>query len=226
MRMMFSILLALTLMGLPQAAEAPKITAEEVITSIQTEQAETAANLLLDWAAQGAAAEEEQVLAILEKSSLPPAETAAAFAAVLDAADALAAERDVDQDAYAQAIQTLRPLFTQVLEMDSTPFRTEPVKYPASLEQLYGMWYDSNMQELLIVSDAGCRVVIPWLGYCGETAYAVRLRDRSALGYSPALEVDFHASGNFTGPLAYYVSGADADHFWCNAQSQRFDKLN
>lgn len=223
MRMMFSIVLALTMMGLPQAPEAPEITAETVITSIQTEQAEAAAKVLLDWAAQGTVAEEAQVLAALEQSALPPEETAAAFAAVLDAADTMVAENG--QADYAQAVRSLSPLFTQVLEMDSTPFRTEPAKHPASLERLYGMWYDSDMQELLILSEAGCRVVIPWLGYYGETAYAVRLRDRSAVGYSPALEVDIHDSGNFSGPLAYYVSGADADHFWCNTQAQRFDKL-
>lgn len=52
-----------------------------------------------------------------------------------------------------------------------------------------------------------------------------RLRDRSAVGYCPSLEVDFHDTGTFQGPLAYYVSGLAPDHFWCNSQGQRFDRL-
>lgn len=70
-------------------------------------------------------------------------------------------------------------------------------------------------------------MVISWLGsgYCGEMAYAARLRDRGAVGYCPSLEVDIHGSDDFSGPLAYYVSGAAADHFWCNTQAQRFDRL-
>ena len=81
------------------------------------------------------------------------------------------------------------------------------------------------MQELLIFQNGTCRVVIPWLGYYGETALSARLRDRSAVGYCPSLEVDIHESGHFAGPLAYYVSGIAEDHFWCNTQAQRFDKL-
>ena len=45
------------------------------------------------------------------------------------------------------------------------------------------------------------------------------------MGYCPSLEVDFHDTGTFQGPLAYYVSGLAPDHFWCNSQGQRFDRL-
>ena len=216
MRRMLSILLILALTGVPQMPETETVTLEEVITSIQTEEADQAAEVLLDWTEQGGTATEEEVLAILDANGLPPEETAWAFAAVLDAADNLGVEMDAG----------FSPLFTQVLTLESTPYREEPTKALTDLSQLYGMWYDSEMQELLIVSETGCRVVIPWLGYCGEVPYAVRLRDRSASGYVPALEVDFHGSGDFSGALTYYVSGADDTHFWSNTQGQRFDKLH
>ena len=93
------------------------------------------------------------------------------------------------------------------------------------VEAFDGIWCDSTMQELLIFQNGTCRVVIPWLGYYGETALSARLRDRSAVGYCPSLEVDIHENGHFAGPLAYYVSGTAEDHFWCNTQAQRFDKL-
>jgi len=228
MRMiMLPIVLALSLIGTPQVtpAQPQELTVETVITWIQIEAPDLAAEVLLDWAEQGSAAEEEEVLTILECNALPPVETAKSFATVLDAADTLQEERSVDQTAYEQAVRSLSPLFTQVLKLESTPFQAETPDNPADLEQLHGMWYDSEMQELLIISEAGCRVIIPWLGYNGETALDVRLRDRSASGYAPALEIDIHESGYFMGPLSYYVSGVDEDHFWCNSQACRFDKL-
>ena len=45
------------------------------------------------------------------------------------------------------------------------------------------------------------------------------------MGWCPSLEIDIHESGDFSGPLTYYVSGLAEDHFWCNTQGQRFDRL-
>lgn len=101
----------------------------------------------------------------------------------------------------------------------------ESEQWPSDLEAFQGVWYDGELQELLIISGDTCRVVIPWLGYYGETAYAIRLRDRSSAGYCPALEVDVRESGMFHAPLAYYVSGVDETHFWSNTQAQRFEKI-
>ena len=88
-----------------------------------------------------------------------------------------------------------------------------------------GIWCDSTLQELLIFQSGTCRVVIPYLDYYGETAFSARLRDRGGMGWCPSLEIDIHESGDFSGPLAYYVSGLAEDHFWCNTQGQRFDRL-
>lgn len=224
---LLSMMLALALMGMPALpVERPQeLTVEAVVSAIQTEDAKTAAGTLLDWIEQGTLAEEEAVLEILEETGLEPAQTAAAFARVLDEADARLAERKLDRAIYEQAVRSLSPLFTQVLTTSSTPFAPEPIRNPVDLAQLYGMWYDSEMQELLILTEQGCRVVIPWLGYWGERPYAVRLRDRSANGQAPALEIDIHESGVFLGALTYYVSGADETHFWSLSQAQRFDKI-
>lgn len=223
---LLSIMLAVALMGVPQLpAEQPELTVETVVAGIQTEEPELAAETLLDWIQQWDLPEEQDVVNILEERGLEPVQTAKAFARVLDAADELLTEQDIPQRDYEMAIRQLSPLFTQVLATASTPYAPEPVKNPTELAQLYGMWYDSEMQELLILTERGCRVVIPWLGYYGETNYAVRLRDRSAQGQAPALEIDHHASGEFKGPLTYYVSGADETHFWSLSQAQRFDKI-
>ena len=45
------------------------------------------------------------------------------------------------------------------------------------------------------------------------------------MGWCPSLEIDIHESGDFSGPLTYYVSGLAEDRFWCNTQGQRFDRL-
>ena len=142
-------------------------------------------------------------------------------AALKGQADALAE----DQAAYTRAVRSLAPLFTDVLGMESTPYRWEDSRWPGSLKDLQGIWYDAEMQEMLVISGDTCRVVIPWLDHYGETAYAARLRDRTASGYCPSLEIDFRGSGDFSGPLAYYVSGVDGSHFWSNSQGQRFDRL-
>ena len=224
---LLSMMLALALMGVPALpVERPQeLTVEAVVSAIQTESAKTAAETLLDWIEQGNLAEAEAVLEVLEEIGLEPAQTAAAFARVLDEADACLAERKLDRAIYEQGVRSLSPLFTQVLTTASTPFAPEPIRNPADLAQLYGMWYDSELQELLILTEQGCRVVIPWLGYLGEANYAVRLRDRSANGQSPALEIDIHESGVFLGALTYYVSGADETHFWSLSQAQRFDRI-
>ena len=83
----------------------------------------------------------------------------------------------------------------------------------------------NTLQELLIFQSGTCRVVIPYLDYYGETAFSARLRDRGGMGWCPSLEIDIHESGDFSGPLTYYVSGLAEDHFWCNTQGQRFDRL-
>ena len=111
------------------------------------------------------------------------------------------------------------------MEQKTTPWQQESSAWPTDLAGFDGIWCDNTMQELLIFHDGTCRVIIPYLDYYGETAYAARLRDRSAVGYCPSLEVDFHDTGTFQGPLAYYVSGLAPDHFWCNSQGQRFDRL-
>lgn len=206
---------------------APADPLEELVTAIQAvepgdrEGARQAAEQLLDWTETECMASEEALRAILDARGVPAADTACSFAAVLAEADTLAE----DQTAYTRAVRSLAPLFTDVLETDSTPYRREDSRWPGSLADLQGVWYDGEMQELLVISGDTCRVVIPWLGHYGETAYAARLRDRSASGYCPSLEIDFRGSGDFSGPLAYYVSGADSSHFWSNTQSQRFDRL-
>ena len=223
---LLNMMLALALIGVPQLpAEQSELTVETVVTEILMEEAELAAETLLDWVEQGTLAEAEKVLECLEENEADPARTAAAFARVLDTADGKLMKREIDRKTYEQAVRSLSPLFTRVLKTSSTPFVPEPVRNPTELTQLYGLWYDSEMQELLILTEKGCRVVIPWLGYWGEVNYAVRLRDRSAHGQAPALEIDIHESGVFVGPLTYYVSGADETHFWSLSQSQRFDKI-
>jgi hypothetical protein len=84
---------------------------------------------------------------------------------------------------------------------------------------------DGDRQEMLVITGNTCREVVPYLSSCGDTAAAVRLRDRSSLGYCPALEIDTYGRGDFSGALTYYVSGIDGSHFWSNTQAQRFDRL-
>lgn len=224
-------LAVLTMLGsVPAGRTAPSAGWEEVAAQVLEAEPEEAAQSLLRWAENGAAAPEEAVQAFLEEQAAEPAQVAASFAAVLDAADALRAEGaapGLSEEGYRAAVRSLSPFFTQLLEGETTSWREEPSAWPEGLEGFDGIWLDSAMGELLIVRNGRCRVVIPWLGsgYYGETAYAVRLRDRSEAGYCPALEVDFHDSGSFQGPLAYYVSGLDGSHFWCNSQAQRFDRV-
>mgnify|MGYP001623094528 FL=1 len=229
---MVAMLMAMiTLLGVPQGGGTEsEISWETVAVQIVEEPPETAARTLLDWAETGRTAPEREVESFLKERTETAAEAAAAFAAVLDAADSLRAAGEgpeLGEETYREAVRSLSAFFTRLLETETTPWREEPSDWPTDLAAFDGIWCDSTAQELLIFRNGTCRVVIPWLGaeFYGETAYAARLRDRSGVGYCPSLEIDFRGSGTFQGPLAYYVSGLTEDHFWCNTQAQRFDKL-
>ena len=220
----------LSLLAVPQGQGTdPGITWETVAVQVLEESPETAARTLVDWARSGQTApEEDAVLALLEEMGAKPAASAAAFDAVLDAADSLreAGEApELGEETYRAAVRSLSPFFTRLLETETTPWREESSAWPADLAAFDGIWCDSTLRELLIFRDGTCRVVIPYLDYYGETAFPARLRDRSGMGWCPSLEIDIHKSGDFSGPLAYYISGLAEDHFWCNTQGQRFDRL-
>lgn len=220
----------LSLLAVPQGQGTdPGITWETVAVQVLEESPETAARTLVDWARSGQTApEEDAVLALLEEMGVEPAASAAAFDAVLDAADSLREAGEapgLEEETYRAAVRSLSPFFTRLLETETTPWREEPSAWPADLAAFDGIWCDSTLRELLIFRDGTCRVVIPYLDYYGETAFPARLRDRSGMGWCPSLEVDIHKSGDFSGPLAYYISGLAEDHFWCNTQGQRFDRL-
>ena len=229
MRAMAMLMAVFSLLGAPQDQRTdPEVTWETAAIQVLEESPETAARTLLDWAKTGETAPEAELLALLEAQETDAVTAAAAFAAVLDTADGLrtAGEAsELGEETYREAIRSLYPFFTRLFETETTPWKEEPSDWPTDLAAFDGIWYDSTMRELLIFRDGTCRVVIPWLGYYGETALNARLRDRSGVGYCPSLEVDFRDSGTFQGPLAYYVSGLAGDHFWCNTQGQRFDRL-
>lgn len=231
MQMVAMLMAMITLLGVPQGGGTEsEISWETVAVQILEEPPETAGRTLLDWAETGQTAPEREVESFLKERTETAAEAAAAFAAVLDAADSLRAAGEgpeLGEETYREAVRSLSAFFTRLLETETTPWREEPSDWPTDLAAFDGIWCDSTAQELLIFRNGTCRVVIPWLGaeFYGETAYAARLRDRSGVGYCPSLEIDFRGSGTFQGPLAYYVSGLTEDHFWCNTQAQRFDKL-
>lgn len=216
----------------PAAAPAEEVSAweavaEQVREASSPEETCEAAQALLAWAETGEEVSPQQVEDLLDTWQDDPVETARRYAAVLDAAEKMAeaGTANVDEETCQAAARCLSPLFTRLLEQKTTPWQQESSAWPTDLAGLDGIWCDNTMQELLIFHDGTCRVIIPYLDYYGETAYAARLRDRSAVGYCPSLEVDFHDTGTFQGPLAYYVSGLAPDHFWCNSQGQRFDRL-
>ena len=229
MRAMAMLMAVFSLLGTPQDQRTdPEVTWETAAIQVLEESPETAARTLLDWAKTGETAPEAELLALLEAQETDAVTAAATFAAVLDTADGLrtAGEAsELGEETYREAIRSLYPFFTRLFEIETTPWKEEPSDWPTDLAAFDGIWYDSTMRELLIFRNGTCRVVIPWLGYYGETALNARLRDRSGVGYCPSLEVDFRDSGTFQGPLAYYVSGLAGDHFWCNTQGQRFDRL-
>ena len=233
MKTCMALLMMLSLLSGPGSGTSPTPEAGwqetvEAVLAADTEEAVTAAaRTLLDWAASGAVCRPGQVEQLLEEQKADAAVTAAAYAAVLDAADALlaAGEVPVEAEDYQAAVRALSPLFTRLLAKPTPAYREEPAAYPTQLSGFDGIWCDGEMQEMLIFRGGTCRVVIPYLDYYGETAYSARLRDRSAVGYCPALEVDTRNSGDFSGALTYYVSGLAADHFWCNTQGQRFARM-
>lgn len=126
------------------------------------------------------------------------------------------------------------PLYTQLFDrVTAAPYREEPGDFAAvSADRFDGLWLNSEDQTLLIFNNGLCRVVYPGLSLWGESANAYHVRDRSDLGYCPALEIDFRGEGpinedgDFYAPIAYYVSGMDDAHFWCNSQWERFDRID
>ncbi|SCH49131.1 Uncharacterised protein [uncultured Oscillibacter sp.] len=230
MRMAALLMAMIALLGSPQGeGTVSETTWETVAVQVLEETPETAARTLLDWAGSGQTIpEEDVVLALLEEMEAEPAASAVAFAAVLDRADSLrkAGEApELGEETYQAAVRSLSPFFTRLLGTETTLWQEEPSAWPADLAAFDGIWCDSTLQELLIFQSGTCRVVIPYLDYYGETAFSARLRDRGGMGWCPSLEIDIHESGDFSGPLTYYVSGLAEDHFWCNTQGQRFDRL-
>lgn len=209
-----------------------------------------AAGEMLDWTENGqaAATSVKDVESWLDtENTLPAADTAYAYAAVLDFADKIVAGDDVSgelSDAgytlahdsytankYYAAAKLLSPLFTDLLSQPTTTYTDEAsADYSAvTLDSLNGIWVNSSngeeYGEMLVISGDKCRVIIPNLTKYGDKPYSIQVRDRSGSGLCPALEVDWNKGGEFKAPLAYYVSGIDDTHFWCNTQSARFDKI-
>lgn len=192
MQMVAMLMAMITLLGVPQGGGTEsEISWETVAVQILEEPPETAARTLLDWAETGRTAPEREVESFLKERTETAAEAAAAFAAVLDAADSLRAAGEgpeLGEETYREAVRSLSAFFTRLLETETTPWKEEPSDWPTDLAAFDGIWCDSTAQELLIFRNGTCRVVIPWLGaeFYGETAYAARLRDRSGVGYCPS----------------------------------------
>ena len=107
----------LSLLAVPQGQGTdPGITWETVAVQVLEESPETAARTLVDWARSGQTApEEDAVLALLEEMGAEPAASAAAFDAVLDAADSLreAGEApELGEETYRAVVRSLAPFFT------------------------------------------------------------------------------------------------------------------
>lgn len=202
---------------------------QDLVSQIQNadteEKVRWAAEAVVAWAAADGRAEEEDVLAQLQRSDVDPVTTALRLGAVLDAAEAIAAKCGLETVRYESSVKSLSPLFTAVMDRQTTPYRYEAANHPKDLSSFEGLWYDSSLQEMLLIREGRCRVIIPYLDNYGERSCPMRLRDRSAEGYCPALEVDVRGEGTFFGPLVYYVSAVAEDHFTCNTQSQRFDRI-
>jgi hypothetical protein len=203
-----------------------------------------AAGELLDWAQAGNTAEMAEVKAQLEKSEFSASTTAYAWAGVLDAADQILAgtaadtlsdagytlqNKTYDPALFHAAEKSLSPLFTRALEeAKTTPYAFERhgVYADITADKFEGIWCSSSDATMLVFSGNTCRVVAPYLDTYGETAAAMRVRDRSKLGYCPSLQIDLNGKGDYAGALTYYVSGVDGTHFWSNTQSERFDLLS
>ena len=113
----------------------------------------TAARTLLDWAETGRTAPEREVESFLKERTETAAEAAAAFAAVLDAADSLRAAGEgpeLGEETYREAVRSLSAFFTRLLETETTPWKEEPSDWPTDLAAFDGIWCDSTAQELLI----------------------------------------------------------------------------
>ena len=218
-----------------------------------------AAGMFLDWAMNWAdrADQEEETKTKIDawiKENVPPEETPAlvlAWDAVLTQAAAIEQNPETAGELLAEAgytpvseyyeqvpvengIVELSPLFTQLLELaETTPWQEEPGDFASiTADRFDGIWANSQDGTLLIFTGGLCRVVYPDVSVYGEIAGTYRVRDRSSMGYCPALEIDYNGEGpinedgDFWGPLTYYVSGMDSTHFWCNSQMERFDRVD
>ena len=207
-----------------------------------------AAGELLDWAQAGNLVDTGALEQWLDTNGVSHEyELAAAYSAVLDFADRVLAGDETtagvlsdagytlsydsyDETLYHNAVQSLSDLFTRALDvLDTSSYTGQKAATDwktITPKKFEGLWCDGEMGEMLIFSGGKCRVIIPYLGEYGNTACSFRVRDRSEMGYCPALEIDMNNSGTFDAPLAYYVSGIDEGHFWCNTQSQQFTRLS
>lgn len=234
--------------------EKEPLSLEDVLTDIYTVapgtagsslRATYAAGELLDWIDVNSVEQEDVFRWIDENVPMEnAAELARAWAAVLTEAEALMRGDETAYDALDDAGYTLEqpyrstgrvkwaawkllPLFTQILDRtERTEYRYEaPGDYSAMTEEaLAGIWVDDAGTTVLLFSEDGCRIVYPALELLGETAYAFRVRDRSSVGYCPALDIDY-LQNDFSAPLVYYVSGIDDTHFWSNTQNKCFRRL-
>ena len=204
-----------------------------------------AAGELLDWIDVNSVEQEDVFRWIDENVPMENAvELARAWAAVLTEAEALMRGDETAYDALDDAGYTIKqpyrstgrvkwaawkllPLFTQILDRtERTEYRYEaPGDYSAVTEEaLAGIWVNDAGTTVLLFSEDGCRIVYPALELLGKTAYAFRVRDRSSVGYCPALDIDY-LQNDFSTPLVYYVSGIDDTHFWSNTQNKCFRRL-
>ena len=234
--------------------EKEPLSLEDVLTDIYTVapgtagsslRATYAAGELLDWIDVNSVEQEDVFRWIDENVPMEnSAELARAWAAVLTEAETLMRGDETAYDALDDAGYTMEqpyrstgrvkwaackllPLFTQILDRtERTEHRYEaPGDYSAVTEEaLAGIWVDDAGTTVLLFSEDGCRIAYPALELLGETAYAFRVRDRSSVGYCPALDIDY-LQNDFSTPLVYYVSGIDDTHFWSNTQNKCFRRL-
>jgi len=201
--------------------EKEPLSLEDVLTDIYTVapgtagsslRATYAAGELLGWIDVNSVEQEDVFRWIDENVPMEnAAELARAWAAVLTEAEALMRGDETAYDALDDAGYTLEqsyrstgrvkwaawkllPLFTQILDRtERAEYRYEaPGDYSAVTEEaLAGIWVDDAGTTVLLFSEDGCRIVYPALELLGETAYAFRVRDRSSVGYCPALDIDY-----------------------------------
>lgn len=209
--------------------------AEELLEGgwIGQEQMEELSASVSQWVQETVPPEELVPLALAYDAVLTQAEALLPREPGSRAQDAFVSLMDDDQAYLNDVCAGLSPLFTGLLELaEPKPYREGPRDFSSvDASRLHGIWVNGVEQTILIFENGRCRVVYPALSHWGAVAGAYRVRDRSELGYCPALEIDFHGEGpmnedgDFHGPLAYYVSGMDDSHFWCNSQQERFDRI-